>query len=263
MADLTDVQNALVGMVEQAVYPNGISQPSVAGVDVSIFPGWPIRNVLDDEMKAGNAMISVFTTNKVKDVTKFERVFQDVQAVPVTITATVVGNVVTIGGTVSVPQAVMIVVDGVGYSYQVLITNTLDDIATALSLLIPNSIALGSTLTVDYKKSLIARIVTQISAAEELGRQERVFQITCWCNNPTIRSLLAPPIDIFFRLQYRFVLPDGFYCHMWWDNDTETDDLEIPLIYRRDLFFRVQYATTNTQTFTTVADNVLNVTYGH
>lgn len=262
MADLTDVQNALVAMVEQAVYPNGISQPSVVGVDVSIFPGWPVRNVLDEEMKAGKAMISVFTTNKVKDVTKFERVFQDVEELPATITANVLGNVVTLGGTISVPQAVMIVVDGIGYSHQVLITDTLDDICNALSILIPDSVPFGTTLTVNFKNSLIARIVTQIKSSEELGRQERVFQITCWCNNPSTRTLLSRPIDILLRLQYRFVLPDGFYCHMFWDNETETDDLEIPLIYRRDLFFRVQYATTNTQTFTKVAHNVLNVNNG-
>jgi hypothetical protein len=262
MADLSDVLNVLVGMVEQAVYPNGTSQPSVAGVDVSIFPGWPIRNKLDDEMKAGRAMISVYPTNKEKDVTKFERVFQEVESIPATITATVVGNVITFGGVISVPQAVMIVVDGVGYSYQVLITDTLDDIATALSLLVPGSVPSGSTLTIDFNNSLVARIVTQSKAAEELGRQERVFQISCWCNNPTTRSLLAPPIDIFFRLNYRFVLPDGFYCHMFYDHTNETDDLEIPLIYRRDLFFRVQYATTNTQLFTTIASNVLNVEYG-
>lgn len=261
MADLSDVLNTLVTMVGEAVYPNGTSQPSVAGVDVSVFPGWPVRNKLDDEMKAGRAMVSVYPTNKEKDVTKFQRVFQEVSVTPPTIVGTVVGNVVTLTGTVTVPQSVMIVVDGVGYSYQVLITDTLTDIVTGLSLLIPGSIPSGTSLSVNYNNTLIVRVITQAVTAEELGRRERVFQISCWCPNPVIRSLLAPPIDIYLQLNYRFVLQDGFYAHMWYDHTNETDDLEIPLIYRRDLFYRVQYATTYAQAVPIIGNVIVNTTY--
>lgn len=263
MADLSDVLNTLVTMVGSAVYPNGTSQPSVAGVDVSIFPGWPVRNKLDDEMKAGRAMVSVYPTNKEKDVTKFQRVFQQVSVTPETIIGTVVGNVVTLSGTVTVPQSVMIVVDGVGYSYQALVTDTLTDIVIGLSLLIPGSVPSGTSLTVSYNNTLFVKIITQSVTAEELGRRERVFQISCWCPTPAIRSLLAPTIDIYFQMNYRFVLSDGFYCHMWYDHTNETDDLEIPLIYRRDLFFRVQYATTYSQSVPTIGNIVLNTTYSH
>ena len=259
MADLTDVTNALVGLVEQAVYPNGLLQPSVAGVDVSIFAGHPIRNKLDDTMQAGKAMVSVFPTNKERDVTKFFRDFKDESYVPNTITAEVVNDTVTIGGTVSVPQSVVIIVDGVSYGYPLLITDTVDSIAASLSSLITGSTVLGSVITIPFDKTLVARIAVTVNVVQELGRRERVFNITCWTNDPSIRALLAPPIDILLQKNYRFVLPDGVYCHVWYDHTEEIDDLQIPLIYRRNLFYRVQYATTNTEQATSITSVIANV----
>lgn len=261
MADLSDVLNVLSNMVSDAVYPNGTSQPSVAGVDVNIFPGWPVRNFLDDEMKAGRAVVSLYPTNKEKDVTKFPRFFQEVSRSDPTITTAIVGNILTLGGTISVPQAVMVTVDKVGYSYQVLITDTLDSIVASLALLIPGSSASGNDLTVQFKNSFFASIAVQVTSAEELGRRERVFQISCWCPTPDIRSFLAPPIDIALQREYRFVLPDGFFCHMWYDHTDEEDFLQVPLIYRRDLFFRIQYATTYSEINTSIENNIANVTY--
>jgi hypothetical protein len=205
-------------------------------------------------------MVSVFPTNKERVVTKFERFYQPVAVTAATLTAVVSEATVTIGGTVTVPQAVMIEVDGVGYGYQVLMGDTVDTIATALAAILPSATAVGAVITVSNFTYLSARIATQATAAQELGRQEREFMITCWCPTPAIRPLLAAPIDNYIRINYLPIFSDGFYGQTFYSHTDETDHLELLDIYRRDLFFRVQYATTNTQTFTTITQPVANVT---
>lgn len=256
MADLSTVVSAIADKVSLAVYPTGPLNPSVAGVDVTIFAGWPIRNDLDDVLNAGNAMVSVFPTNKERVVTKFPRQWQQISVLTPTLTATVLDNTVTIGGTVSVPQAVMIIVDGrsPGYAYQVLITDTVDTIAASLAAMIPGATALGAVITIPNPVSIIARIAAQALAGLDLGRQDRVIMISVWSPSPTIRSLLAPPIDEYLRVNYQFQLNDGFYCMLFYDHTVETDQLELQEIYRRDLNFRVQYSTTYVQPFTTITD---------
>ncbi|HNC11731.1 MAG TPA: hypothetical protein PLF59_08160 [Cyclobacteriaceae bacterium] len=264
MAGLWDVADTLAGLVEQAVYPAGTSQPSVAGVDVTIFVGWPVREVLDDTLKAGKAMVSIYPTDKERYVTKFERVFQTVSISPATLTAIVSGNTVTIGGVVSVPQAVMVILNAVGYSYGVLITDTLDTIAAALAAMIPGASSTGQVITLTNVTRLSTSIMTQATAAQELTRQERVFQISCWTTTPDIRRLLDEPIDVYLKKVVNPVFSDGFYGLMWYDHRKEIDATELQLIYRTDLFFRVQYATTDTQQFTTIGtvDETQTVTQG-
>lgn len=65
MADLPDVENALVSTIATALYPSGASpgQPSAAGPVCKIYRGWPIPTAtgLDPDLAAGIVNISVFT----------------------------------------------------------------------------------------------------------------------------------------------------------------------------------------------------------
>ena len=258
MADLSDVLNQLASMVATAVYPNGYSLPSVASVDVTIFPGWPIRNKLDDQMNAGNALVSIFPTNKEKDITKFFRDWKQSTVTAPTLTATVVNKTVVIGGMVSVPQSVMVIVDGIGYAYQVLALDTLDSIAAAIALLIPDSTSSGAIVSIPSAGNIGADIGTQGTAGQSLGMQDREFMVTCWCPSPVIRSLLAPPIHKYLSINWQVPLNDNFYCRIFYSHTNEMDGVELSNVYRRDLFFRVQYETTNTATFATVTQAYAN-----
>lgn len=261
MASLSDVLNTLTDMVADAVYPNGEMQPSVAGVPVDIFPGWPVRNKLDDTLKAGNAMVSVFPTNKARATKKFPADYQQIAETPATLTAMVIGDTVTIGGTVSTPQAVMTIVNGVGYGYQVLMSDTLTTIAQAIAALIPGASSAGVVITVPGARSLTASITTQYTAAKDISRQERVFLISCWAINPQIRDLLLAPIDEALKENYRIQMPDSFYAHVF-PVETPTpflDTLEKQLVYRGDLEFKIQYTTTKTDTFTKITKTIANV----
>jgi hypothetical protein len=264
MPDLSQVLTTVTLLVEQAVYPNSTSQPSVAGVQVTIEEGWPISTQLDQDIAAGNAHVSVFPTNKERVVTKFERVYQPNTLTPATLTATVAGQTVTIGGTVTVPQAVMVIVNGQapqGYGYQVLITDTLDSIAAGIAALISGASAVGAVITIPSAFDLVARIATQYTASEELSRQDREFIISVWAPTPNIRYLLGSAIDIVFKQNYRIVLSDNYFGQIFYDHVEEVDMLEQQLIYRRNLFYTIQYPTTLTTTYTTITDpyTILNV----
>src|SRR5260363_264571 len=60
MADLAEVEQALVKLISQAAYPNGVDQPSVAGCDIAVFQGWPKFEALSAALDAGHVQISVF-----------------------------------------------------------------------------------------------------------------------------------------------------------------------------------------------------------
>lgn len=60
MADLTDVANALVGVIANIVYPNGTANPSITNADVLVYQGWPNSAELTSALAAGKVHISVF-----------------------------------------------------------------------------------------------------------------------------------------------------------------------------------------------------------
>lgn len=261
MVSLGQVLTVLTNLVTSAVYPNGTGSASTAGVDTTIIAGWPIRNKIDEILRANKALISVFPTNKQKVVTKFERIYQPVTISEPTITADIDGNTITLGGTVAVPQAVMAIVDGVGYGYQVLVNDTLSTIAAALAALIPGASAVGAVITLTSFYSVAVRVATNASAAYELSRQERVFLIRCWTNSPTVRDNLMNPIDIAFKENYRVVMPDGFWAPIFPMEAAEPfmDEWEKSLMVIGNLEYKVQYATTKTDNFTTITDTIENV----
>jgi len=259
MPSLDSVRTTVATMVENAVYPNGTSSPSVINVPVTVMEGFPIRTDLDITVLAGNGFVSVFETNKERVVTTFQRIFQPITQTPATLTATVSGKTVTIGGTVSVPQAVMVVVNDTGYGYQVLSNDTLNSIASKTAALIPGATANNNVITVSSAYDLQANIATPYSAGEELSRVDREFMISCWTNNPTDRATLGAAIDVYMKMNYRVTLSDNFVGQVFYSHQNQIDSLEKSEIYRMDLFYIIQYPTTFIESFTTITDPFANL----
>jgi hypothetical protein len=261
MADLSDVLTAVYNQVVVAVYPTGTSNPSVAGVTTTIIQGWPIKNKLDDALKLGQAMVSIFPTSMEKPITVFERVNKDVSITAPTIDIVIDDLTITFSGTISTPQSIILTIDNVTYQYTILGSDTLDIIATNMAAMIPGASAAGAVITLASGYGIIANIATQATSALELGRQERQFMICCWCPTPAIRALLGPAIDNYMRINYQFpIAPDNFNIMIFYDRTNENDDLQIPLIYKRDLYYKIQYSTTQLNNFTTIAKTITNYT---
>lgn len=185
MADLTDVGNALVGVVADAAYPNGTGSPSVGGCDIRVFQGWPDPTQLEQDLKSGKVQVSVFP--RPGDKVQWQ---------------------------------------GLGDG--------------------------------DWQEQ--SNDGTQGVAIREVRRQTRTFQITIWANCHDKRDPVASAIDSALAGIYRITLPDGSQGLMSYVSSTQDDDLQKQRIYRRDLFYQVSYATTQTVNAQTIKQVVLNTT---
>ena len=266
MADLIDVQNVLVSTIAQAVYPSGVGSPS-ASVPCIIYPGWPSSTTLDADLKAGKCHVSVFPRQDERKTTRYSTELQTTAQNLHTLTATVVNQTITIAGTVSVPQNVALIVNGKAYVYPVQITDTLAAIATGLAALVVADISgtssVGAVLTIGTTGRIqAARIATAGTVAAEYRRQERVFQITIWANTPANRDTLSSIIDIALAPLLFLTMPDGFAARITYKNSYVTDGQQKAGLYRRDLNYSVEYATTASSTAYEIAIETLNVTGG-
>lgn len=254
MSDLAAVIQTIAQNLVTPIYPNGTTNPSIAGVQVTINDGWPIRSQLDADLQSGFAHVSVYPTNQERVMTKFERVYELNTQTPTTIVLTVSGTSVTVTGTISTPQVVMIIANSIGYAYAIQSNDTVNTIATNTAALIEGATATGNVLTIPSAYSLKAVVSTPYSASQEIARMDRVVMISVWAPNQVIRATLEAAIDVYMKENYRIPMPDNFFAQVFYLSMSWTDQLEKSLIYRSDLKYTIQYATTITNAFMSVAD---------
>ena len=251
MADTSDVENALKAIVIGVVYPNGTLQPSIAGVTVGVERGWPTANDLDTELGAGQAIISIFPPPGLeRNTTRYPRQESRIAKPVHTLTATVAGNTITIGGTVAIPQNVIALCGNrFLFPYSVQQGDTLDTIAANLAALIaaqfPGTDAAGSVITVAGNPGILqARIASTAQVATEQSLQEKTYWITCWCPTPAMRDILAPAIDVALK-QYDFIVvgTEQSRARIRYARSNTSDEGQKVQIYRRDLVYTVEFGT--------------------
>jgi hypothetical protein len=256
MADISDVTSVLVAVAAQAIYPNGMGQPSVAGVPVRIYEGWPDANTLDADMQALNAggegfiHVSVYPRPEETKTTRYEAAWRPLSTTPATLTLTLAGHLLTVGGTVSTPQNLAVLANGSAYTYAAQVSDTLTSIATALAALIPGATSSGAVVTLPSGVTVTAaRAGGTGQMLREVRRQNRTIQLTVWANSPTNRTAVAKPLDDALAGMEFITLLDGTGGRLLYRSSPISDALSKVQIYRRDLFYTVEYATTQvTQT---------------
>lgn len=261
MADIYDVQVALTNLAQAAVYPNGLSQPSIANCDVRIYPGNPIPDTLDADLIAQKAHVSIFPTNIARVSTRFTTDWYTTQLNSPTLvmTANLNAGTVTITGTISTPQSCMIIYNGVGYSYKVLNSDTLNSIASNLASLITGATATGNLVTLVNPHLLFTRVIIAGTGTREVAREKRLVLTTVWAPTPLIRSQIGYAIAVLFAATYRVGLPDGYYGQLVYSGSLEEDLLEKVICYRRKIHFIFEFATTQAMPEYTIGDNIINI----
>jgi hypothetical protein len=266
VADQLDVEQALVGLLTGVIYPTGTGVPPAQGVPAQVFPGWPTPARLDALMSAGTACVWVYARPEVKELTRYPMVWQNGVITPATLTATVSGNTVTIGGAMPSPISphnIFVLLLGQAFGYPVQPGDTPSTIASALAALIaaafPGTTSTGPVITVDSGGILTARVGTVGTTIEEVGRFEQAFQIVIATNTPASRIALAAAVLPVLMATNFLTMPDGSAARLRVGAPVDVDIVQKASIYRRDIRVSVEYAVTQTQTTATV--EAVNVSF--
>ncbi|HEX8894465.1 MAG TPA: hypothetical protein VF783_14135 [Terriglobales bacterium] len=267
MADLGDVQDGLVTLLANTIYPNGTGQPSAAGVPARIYAGWPTAAQLDVDLAAGTCHVSVFNRES-RNTTRYQLAQVDPTVTPPALTLTINANTVTVGGTVAAGVNTAVIVGVNAFTYQTVANDTLSTIAAALAssinLTYPGTTSSGAVITLPNTGPPInaARVGGGASQSIEVGRVEQVFQITVWANSPTNRNAIGSLIVPAIMQNHFLTLADGSAARLILKSQRDDDVPEKELLYRRDIMATVEYVETASVSATQVVDIVQNTSVG-
>jgi hypothetical protein len=270
MADQSDVENVLVQAISAILYPGGVPEgplpASAITAPARIYRGWPNGDALDKDLAAGILNVSIFPPNGMeRNVTRYGSDWQITQPPVNTLTATVSGGAVTIGGTVSTPQNIAIKLNRKAYLYGVQNTDTLATIAEALATEIaadhPGTTASGAVIAIANPIGTVLAAVGGVGTAwREVKRQQKQFMVSVWAPSPDIRDAACSLIDPPLADMVRFGLPDGSEAYMQYERSMINDAPEKELLFRRDLYYTVEYPTSITMTATEIVAFGVGVT---
>jgi len=265
MADITDVSSALVTTIAGIVYPNGTSQPSIAGVPVLVYQGWPDSAQLRADLAANKIHVSVFPQpNMLRTISSAMSDWSTPSVPANTVTLTLSGQAVTVGGTVSTPQNAALVIDNKAYVYAVQAGDTLASIATALAALVnvdQTATAAGVVVTIPGAKYISPRVGGVGVATRETRRQEQTYMVTIWANCFDQRDPIASAIDSALSGVVHLTLPDQ-NATLRYKNSRQDDSQQKEGIYRRDLMYAVEFSTFQSATLSQITATVENVSAG-
>lgn len=257
MADLSDVTAYLAGVAAAAVYPGGISQPSVAAMDVRIFEGWPTAEKLDRDVAGLNDDGSARANGPASQVSIFpmpgtgNQVFQiqdhTYVLVPVSLgmAVTVVGNVISVAGQPNAGEFLTLVCDG-----SIVLSRSGASTAALLAAIAADAVAAGyaatsnaTSLTVPVVHDLVVRQGGRALMGRVTNRQSQLVMISVWAPNRIARNALAAAIDVLVKATTRVSLPDTSQAIVRYNRTNQSDEMQSVTVYRRDLIYEVEYAT--------------------
>ncbi len=247
MADLSDVETALVGAAGVALYPAGPGAPSVTGAGVRIYRGWPSTGSLDADLASGIVNVSVFAVaDDTRITTRWGVQFAVTPTAPA-LTVSVAGTTVTFGGLASAGQLAGILVDAGAYAYRTqagdspsLVAAVLGDAIRAVR----PCLTAGSTVSVQGAAKVVGRVTADAGVLSEWQRQEQGFRITVWAPDPSTRDVVSGALSRGLAQLAFLDLADGTAGRLRYRRTASHDDDRAARLYRRDLLFNVEYGTT-------------------
>lgn len=250
MADQADVETALVQIASAALYPQGTTGPSICGTLCRVYRGWPTPAGLDADLAAGAVNVSVYPVDGgEQNTTRYPDQWLLIGSTIPSLTVTVSGTIATFGGSADAGQLAGLCVDGETYVYATQVGDTPALVASALAAQIRSSRTINlnlSTIAVPGAWRFLARTVAGAQSLREIRRQSKCFRAICWCSTPALRDTVAAAIDSVLATLRFIDLPDGTQGRVIFKGSTVYDQAENTALYRRDLLYAVEYATTMT-----------------
>ena len=250
MADLADVEDALLAEVTAVLYPDGASQESILGVLCQIYRGWPEASMLNASLSAGNVVVTIFPDGSpTRNTTRYEPQWR-YQSNAVTLTEMVSGQSVTFAGTAAVGQIAALEIDGAAFSYSIVTGDTPASVAANLALAIQRiriANLSGASIAVPGAAKFVARVVAAARAIQEARRQIQGIRVSCWCPTPALRDQAAALIDNAMASIVFLPLQDQSLAHIIYSGTHVMDQTQNVLLYRRDLLYLAEYPTIVTE----------------
>ena len=244
MADISDIENAIVTEVVAALYPSGTSQPSCVGSTCRIYRGWPSPSSLNSDLAAGIVNVTIFPAATPGEVLNVYLDRSLTAPPPPSLTATVAGQSVTFSGLILTGQIVGLLVDGTPYVFSVDSSDTPESIAASLATLICQdrlALSYGPAVTVPGAVMMTSRVVATATVEQALRRQRREIQINCWCPSVALRDLVGTTIDLALSESSFIDISDGTKAHIRYVTTQVYDQSQNALLYRRDLCYDFEY----------------------
>jgi hypothetical protein len=271
MADISDVENAMVGIIADslglgtAYIPGSTVLSPAAQCRCSVFRGWPLPADITTKIQAGVSTVSVFPVpGSSRRTTRYAPKWNPGPSITPTLTVAVSGRTITFGGLSSANQVAGIQFGGsvtcAAYAYRPTTNDTPSTIAAAFAALIPASSSNGASLTLPTDVGISATVASDQTVWIETRRQEQNVWVITWCPTPSARDVVtslvdggfANLLDGFGRFTDQFPLPDGSSGRLLYISSHTDDQAQRAGIWRRDLRYVVSYPTTLVQTFPTV-----------
>jgi hypothetical protein len=251
MADASDVETALADQAAATLYPLGTQNASVTGAVYRIYRGWPSDSALEADLALGNWHVSVTAVEGTDpDVPQFPANWVMTALVAPALTVSVSGGVVTFGGSAATGQLAGILIDDTAFSYRTQPGDTPASVAANLAVEI-NTVffvsVTGASITIPSFTRLIARVEADQTAILPTRRQRQNFRLACWCADPASRDATASALDASLAQIFFLTLPDGSAGRLRYLRCENSDVFSTTPLYRRDLIYSVDYATTVVQ----------------
>lgn len=248
MADMSDVEAALLRLASDVIYPEGPQAPSTVGRACLLYRGWPQAAALDADLAAGRLHVTVSPEARPQAVTTRHPDRWDEIAAPTPgLSVVVEGRSATVQGSAHPGQVAGLMVDGMAVVHRTAPGDTPAMVAAVLATYLRTRRIVtveGATLTVPGTGPMVGRVVADRTLRRETRRQRQVFRLTAWCPEPGLRDALSSALDAAFSAVDFIDLPDGTRGRLLFRGSTVSDQGRTARVYRRDLLYAVDYATT-------------------
>lgn len=266
MADQSDAEIALAVLATTALYPNGPDSPSVPGPPCRVYRGWPNPAALDADLAQGRINVTIFAGNSApRPATRFAQEWLASPAVPA-LAVSLSDTSVTISGSADPGQLIGVGVDGQPYAYRTQANDTPALVAAAIAsqIRVTRIVQLrGPSFDVPGATDLLVRVVVDRPAIQEIRRQRLAIRVSCWCPSPATRDATATAVDGAFAIVPFIPLVDGSQARLTFSGGAILDQSENASLYRRDLLYDVEYATTLVQTQPSMLFGALGLNAAH
>lgn len=250
MADQSDVETALIAAAMEALYPQGLSGPSVCGAPVRLYRGWPESSALDADLAAGYVNITVFPEDTGEhNTTRYLPKWSNPAPITPTLTVSATADSVTFAGTAGPGQLAGILANDATYVYACKTGDAPANVAANLVSQIAANQAVqlaNATITLPGVTRLIARTATTQTVFNQVRRQEQIFRLIGWCNDPSVRDAAMIALDSALAATYFLPFADGTVGRLRFRQSITLDRQENANLYRRDLLYSVEYPTLQT-----------------